>query len=260
MARKKKKSLSTKVLVTVVLILLVVFSLFLNSVVSTKDIIKEDNNYTISKDSNPSTNVVLDKTQQDKGYVYCHIPANSQLQVMYDDKLIAIYPIMPSVQDIKVRFTKLNGDYTFNVINNGERVYTETIKVEDLNPSVLTASSYMVNYDKTQYLSDVPTDSIEYNYSDYAYNNIKYSKKDLIEENYVPNLDVIALRKSGVCTDIAAYAGALYGIHNIPYINVYGYRDGDYHAWLKIYKDGNWVQVDPTFNNTNAKYEELYEY
>ncbi|NKB99800.1 MAG: hypothetical protein GKR90_15070 [Pseudomonadales bacterium] len=64
-------------------------------------------------------------------------------------------------------------------------------------------------------------------------------------------------RGFGECTDFADLLTTLARAGRIPARTVFGlaYRDGPkpvfmYHAWNELYVDGNWIAVDPTWNQT----------
>ena len=213
--------------------------------------------YTFAADTVNVSKMTVDSSQLKNGYVYVDVPANKQLQVKYDNTLLSVFPVLESRQQIKVRLVKLDGQYTFQLHDEDNVVDEQSVTANGLTNRALTQSSYFTDYTATQY---VKLPAVDTQYDEYVHKTLKYSKKDLIEKNYKPNLDVIVLRKYGICTDFAAYAGALFSMANTPYKFVYGKHDGEYHAWLEVYENNSWKIKDPTLLHKAGTYEPIYYY
>ena len=81
----------------------------------------------------------------------------------------------------------------------------------------------------------------------------KTLKYDLSYFGKLLTVEQILQTKSGVCSEFATLFNALARVAKIPSSIVHGYAFGEYdkfesHAWNMIYVDGNWINVDPTWN------------
>ncbi len=78
---------------------------------------------------------------------------------------------------------------------------------------------------------------------------------------YLPELNQIYQKKSGICYDFAALYAAMCRAVNIPCRLVMGYSEyvemDKYHAWCQVYLDGVWVNIDPTYSIMGQKIEFL---
>ena len=81
-----------------------------------------------------------------------------------------------------------------------------------------------------------------------------------VSSGYLPVLDEVLAKKSGICFDYAALMAGILRSGNIPCKLVIGYADGLYHAWISVWVDGegwiddviyfngtDWQMMDPTF-------------
>ena len=87
-----------------------------------------------------------------------------------------------------------------------------------------------------------------------------YDLADSVGSGYIPELDVVLDKKTGICFDYASLMSAMLRIRNIPTKLVVGYSGDLYHAWISVYItdvgwvdnviefDGeSWTLMDPTF-------------
>lgn len=86
-----------------------------------------------------------------------------------------------------------------------------------------------------------------------------YQQAATVQSGYVPDLDAVMERKTGICFDYAAMMTGMLRSQGIPCKMVFGYVGTAYHAWISvwseetgwvdtIYFDGlSWKQMDPTF-------------
>ncbi|MBQ4354239.1 MAG: transglutaminase domain-containing protein [Clostridia bacterium] len=76
-------------------------------------------------------------------------------------------------------------------------------------------------------------------------------------KTYVPNTSKILDTKKGICYDFSALFAALCRSQDIPCALEKGYYYGGYHAWNKVYVDGNWYTLDLTmasaYRNSDAQ-------
>lgn len=104
-------------------------------------------------------------------------------------------------------------------------------------------------------------DKVKIVYS-YVVSNITYDydRAANVQSGYLPDIDDVLAKKSGICFDYAALMTAMLRTQGIPTKLVVGYAGSVYHAWIStyteetgwvnniIYFDGNnWKLMDPTF-------------
>lgn len=97
---------------------------------------------------------------------------------------------------------------------------------------------------------------------DYVIGNITYDRQlaKTVKSGYVPVLDAVLEKKSGICFDYAALMTGMLRSQGVPCKLVVGYAGSAYHAWISVwtretgwingavYFDGvNWQRMDPTF-------------
>ena len=105
--------------------------------------------------------------------------------------------------------------------------------------------------------------------------NIRYDKAlaSSVESGYLPNLDAVLQKKSGICFDYAALMTAMLRSQDIPTKLVVGYTGNVYHAWINVYsKENGWIDgvisfdgkswklMDPTFASTGNSSDEILQY
>lgn len=189
-----------------------------------------------------------------------------------------------------------NGSYTFLAFENVSgsdynQLFSESLDIQIKNEYTpyLYPNQY-VHYDKNSNIvkmgqelatgADTDLDVVSYIY-DYIIHNITYDddKANQVKQgqltDYLPNVDEILKKKTGICFDYAAVMTAMLRTQNIPTRMTTGYVtvDGNtvFHAWLSVYIkdvgwiddiiqfDGkNWSMMDPTFiadgnNSSTAK-------
>ena len=96
---------------------------------------------------------------------------------------------------------------------------------------------------------------------DFAIGHLTYDNylAATVQSGYVPDLDAVLEKKSGICFDYAAMMTGMLRSQGVPCKMVFGYVGTAYHAWISvwteetgwvdtIYFDGvSWKQMDPTF-------------
>lgn len=178
-----------------------------------------------------------------------------------------------------------DGSYNFSAYenisgSNYSQLFNEfqEIVIDDEYKPFLYPNQY-VHFDKNSKIvkmgeelaksADTDLDVVSYIY-DYVIHNVTYDdhKAEKIKQgeltDYLPNVDEILEKKTGICFDFAAVMTAMLRTQNIPTRMTTGYVtvDGNtiYHAWLSVYIknigwiddiiqfDGkNWSMMDPTF-------------
>jgi len=187
-------------------------------------------------------------------------------------------------------FSAGNGSYSIGVYKNisGNQYSTEyttsvTVSMKDPNAPFLRPNQY-VNYNantlavkKAAELVAGSTKTLDkvgkiYNH---VIKNFTYDKQlaASVQSGYLPNLDNVWNKKSGICFDYAALVSAMLRSQNIPTKLVIGYTGQAYHAWISvfsnetgwiesvIYFDGNtWKLLDPTFASSGNSSESIMKY
>ena len=97
---------------------------------------------------------------------------------------------------------------------------------------------------------------------DYVSQNISYDQVQAatVQSGYVPNVDQVLAKKTGICFDFASLMASMLRSQDIPTRLVIGYAGTAYHAWIDVYTaetgwieavvffDGKtWKLMDPTF-------------
>ena len=170
-----------------------------------------------------------------------------------------------------------NGNYTITVYRNVEgNSYASvlslkiTVTMEDEFAPFIRSNQY-VNFDiaprtvsKAASLTKGMTDPLKkveaiYNF---VVNNMKYDKELAanVTSGYLPNLDSVLSKMSGICFDYAALMTGMLRSQGVPTKLVIGYAGDVYHAWINVYSkstgwvdgviyfDGaRWKRMDPTF-------------
>lgn len=110
---------------------------------------------------------------------------------------------------------------------------------------------------------------------DYVVENTEYDydKAANIKSGYVPDLDDVLDKGTGICLDYAGLMAGMLRSQSVPCKLVVGYTGTAYHAWISvwaeetgwiqdaIYFDGeSWQRMDPTFASTGNKSDKTMEY
>ena len=227
--------------------------------------------------------VVMDASNTDKGYVmanYCGSASESRLQVTIPDGTVYTYALNPGSYET-IPLTGANGDYQINILEYVSDdmyalVFSENISVtleDDFSP-------YLYPNQYVWYTPDSPTTDLGVTISDESANDLDYLEKvyhyvttnisydtnlaQNIPLNYIPDIDSVLEKKSGICFDYASLMCALLRSQNIPTKLVVGYSGTAYHAWISVHLeetgwvdniiqfDGeHWSLMDPTLAANN---------
>ena len=109
---------------------------------------------------------------------------------------------------------------------------------------------------------------------DYVVKNFTYDKQlaATVQSGYLPNLDAVFDKKTGICFDYAAVMTAMLRSQGVPTKLVIGYTGSVYHAWISTYsKETGWVEsvyfdgkkwslMDPTFDSTGGQSAAVREF
>lgn len=228
--------------------------------------------------------VTIDASHKDEGYVmvsYTGSNAKVKLQITGPDEVTYTYNLNGGYETFP--FTAGNGSYTLGVFENIEgtsyaTLFTQSIEVtitDELKP-FLYANQY-VNFsvdsktadvgEELAYSSNNDIEVVEqvYNYiiSNFTYD---YDKAKTVPKGYLPVVDEILDKKTGICFDYAAVMATMLRTQNIPTRLEVGYMLEEYHAWISIYiEDQGWINgiiefdgtewklMDPTFASSSRK-------
>lgn len=109
----------------------------------------------------------------------------------------------------------------------------------------------------------------------FAVDNITYDYElaKTVTSGYLPNVDSVLEKKSGICFDYAALMTAMLRSQDIPCKLVVGYAGKVYHAWINVYIDGvgwvdqliyfdgkDWSLMDPTFVSSGKSSPDVLKY
>lgn len=78
-----------------------------------------------------------------------------------------------------------------------------------------------------------------------------YIKAATVQSGYMPDLEVILERGNGICFDVASLLAAMLRVQGVPAQIAIGNVHGMYHAWNRVYLDGEWRLVDATLKIMN---------
>ena len=84
-----------------------------------------------------------------------------------------------------------------------------------------------------------------------------------VKSGYLPVLDNTLATQKGICYDYAALMTGMLRSQNVPCKMVFGYVNGEYHAWVNVWNGSEWVRMDPTINPSaqfakTLTYQEVY--
>ena len=100
-----------------------------------------------------------------------------------------------------------------------------------------------------------------------------YNLASTVQSGYLPDLDAVYAKKSGICFDYAATLTAMLRSQGIPTKLVVGYAGTAYHAWINVYSESEgwinaaiyfdgqvWKRLDPTFASTAGNSDSILKY
>jgi transglutaminase-like putative cysteine protease len=119
-----------------------------------------------------------------------------------------------------------------------------------------------------------PLDKVKAVYN-FVVTNLSYDrqKASTVKSGYLPVLDVVLAKKTGICFDYASLMTAMLRSQGVPCKLVIGYAGSAYHAWISvwsedtgwvnaaIYFDGSsWQRMDPTFASSGKQSDSIMKY
>ena len=123
--------------------------------------------------------------------------------------------------------------------------------------------------DKTDTLSKVTA------VYDFVVKNLTYDKQlaATVQSGYLPVLDTVLAKKSGICFDYASLMTGMLRSQGIPCKLVVGYAGTAYHAWISVWSEETgwvegvvyfngtaWQRMDPTFASTGKQSKAIMQY
>ena len=246
------------------------------------------------KDVKQNTKAVVDSSNKQDGYIMVKyigggssnikvlITSPSQVTYTYNLNKDGTYEVFP--------LSGGNGTYSVGVYKNisGTQYSTEfttslAVSLKDAYAPFLVPNQY-VNYNsgtlavkKAAELVAGTTNTlnkVERVY-DYVIKNFTYDKQlaATVQSGYLPNLDSVWNKKTGICFDYAATVTAMLRSQKIPTQLVIGYTGQAYHAWISVYAaetgwvegviyfDGKtWKLMDPTFASSGKSSDSIMQY
>ena len=227
--------------------------------------------------------VTIDASHTENGYLMVSYSGSNpkvKLQITGSDEITYTYNLHDGYETFPL--TSGNGSYTVGVFENMEgtsysTLFTQTLDVtiQDEFGPYLYANQY-VNFTaqsktvaKAAELSSSANDDLEvienvYNYiiTNFTYD---YDKAASVQSGYLPDVDDVLAKQTGICFDYAAVMAAMLRCERIPTRLEVGYMGDVYHAWISTYiKDKGWVNgiiefdgndwklMDPTFASTSS--------
>lgn len=232
--------------------------------------------------------VTIDASHTSEGYImvdYCGTNPIVKLQITGSDDVTYTYNLHGGYETFPL--TCGSGSYILGVYENIEgtsysTLFTQSIDVTITNEfgSFLYANQY-VNFSADSSAVELgctlaaPSDNdieVIENVYNYIITNFTYDfdKAANVQKGYLPVVDEICAKNTGICFDYAAVTAAMLRTQNIPTRLEVGYIGDVYHAWISTYIsekgwingiiqfDGNeWKLLDPTFASTSDSPKEF---
>lgn len=235
---------------------------------------------------------VIDYSNTQDGYVMVNFTASTEKRLKVQVKgpsTTYSYNLTPGEWTV-FPLSDGNGSYTIGVYENiSGNKYSSVLSVsaqaslsDEFGPFI--RPNQYVNYanapktvakakELTTGLSK-PLDKVAAIY-DYVVTTLRYDY-DLatsVKSGYLPNLDKVLAKKSGICFDYAALMTGMLRSQDIPCKLVVGYAGSAYHAWINVWSESTgwinaaiyfdgvaWQRMDPTFASTANQSEEILSY
>ncbi len=214
---------------------------------------------------------VFDKSGLDSGVVRVSYDnkTNVKLKIMIQKQDKSYYYDLEQGDSFPLQFG--NGSYTVAVLGNvsGNKykiLEKDTLDLELANENkVFLNSIKLVNWNenmaavkKARELTKNAKTDMEKVKAIYEYvtGGIAYDDKKInsLELEYVPVVDEILAKKSGICYDYSVLYAAMLRSVNVPAKLVMGHRNDitAYHAWNQVYlkEQGKWITIDTTYDST----------
>lgn len=230
--------------------------------------------------------VSIDASHADEGYLmasYLGEGTKIKLQITGPDYMTYTYDMMGSDYEV-FPISAGDGTYMIGVYENVEGSQYATVLSEELTVTMSNSMgaflypNQYVNFDASSQVVGTAKDLVANAHDDleainfiynYVIENITYDfdKAQNVQSGYVPDVDEILFKKTGICLDYAAVMASMLRSQRIPTRLEVGYAGEAYHAWISTYVENqgwingmiqfdgqNWSIMDPTFAaNTGEK-------
>lgn len=223
--------------------------------------------------------VTIDASHTEEGYIMASYSGSSsqvKLQLSGPDYMTYTYDLTGHDYEV-FPLSAGDGIYQIGVYENVEGNQYATVFSQELSIAIVNTVGpflYPNQYVKFNASSNVVAaakelvadahDDLEAIISVYEYvlNNITYDydKAENVQSGYIPNVDEILERKTGICLDYAAVMASMLRSQQIPTRLEVGYAGEAYHAWISTYVENqgwvngiiqfdgqSWSIMDPTF-------------
>lgn len=98
----------------------------------------------------------------------------------------------------------------------------------------------------------------------YVISNLTYDREKAatVQSGYLPVIDDILTKKTGICFDYAALMAGMLRSQGVPCKLVVGNVGGAQvrHAWVQVYANGQWTRMDPTFASSGKGSASIMQY
>ena len=230
--------------------------------------------------------VSIDASHADEGYLmasYLGEGTKIKLQITGPDYMTYTYDMMGNDYEV-FPISAGDGTYMIGVYENVEGSQYATVLSEELTVTMSNSMgaflypNQYVNFDASSQVVGTAKDLVANAHDDleainfiynYVIENITYDfdKAQNVQSGYVPDVDEILFKKTGICLDYAAVMASMLRSQRIPTRLEVGYAGEAYHAWISTYVENqgwingmiqfdgqNWSIMDPTFAaNTGEK-------
>ncbi len=238
-----------------------------------------------------NNSVRLDLSHTIEGYVgvlYLGTNVKPKIQITIPDGTVYTYNLSGDVDYFNL--PEPVGQYSISIYENTtgtkySKLYQTTFDVNSLNDhiaflynnqfidfnektlAVATASEVVAqatsNLDKIQMIFNYVVANIDYDKE--LANNVTYG--------YIPDLDAVLEKGTGICFDYAALMACMLRTQNIATKMEFGYVNDIYHAWISVYteetgwinnfihfENDTWQMMDPTFVAQNPNSTKVKEF
>lgn len=220
---------------------------------------------------NPSA--VIDASHTDEGYLmvsYFGTNPKVKLQIIGPNKTTYTYNLKKNGYEV-FPLTSGSGTYTVHVFENIEGTSYSTLMTQKLSVTItnefgpyLYANQYINFDDSTETIAlaaelaanatnDLEVIELIYNYiiTNFTYD---YDKAATVTSGYLPVINDILSKKTGICFDYSAVMTSMLRTQRIPTRLEVGYVGEIYHAWISTYIEGHgWINGIIEFDGKDWK-------
>ena len=233
-----------------------------------------------TKHSNEKNEVVIIDDFKSKGSVGFSLSNfdDSKIKILINkDNKYSIYNIIPNGIANFFPLQDGSGEYNISILESkGGKGYkyieqsTVLTEIESQNNVFLNPMQYnnWLENDKFTKLIDEITLQAEtdseilqsiYNYMIENF-NYDYEKANLVDTNYLPNIDLLLTTSKGICYDYSAILSAALRYKGVPAKLIKGNTTflEEYHSWNEVLINDEWVTIDTTIDTYYNEYNFIY--